>query len=121
MDEEVPSGTHLLRSGLVTTSTKLKPEDASETSVLLVGYSLAARTDNRSNYLYRSGRAVAQAVSRQLPIAVALVRAGSGRVEFVVDKLALGQVSFYYFGFTCQSLFHRLLHTHLLHHPGLVQ
>jgi hypothetical protein len=33
-------------------------------------------------------------------------------VGFVVDKVAVGQVSFEYFGFTCQSSFHRLLHNH---------
>jgi hypothetical protein len=32
-------------------------------------------------------------------------------VGFVVDKVALGQVSSEYFGFPCQP-FHRLLHTH---------
>jgi hypothetical protein len=38
----------------------------------------------------------------------------SGHVGFVVDKVALGQVFFEYFGFPCQSLFHQLLHNH--HH-----
>jgi hypothetical protein len=38
-------------------------------------------------------RAIAQAVSRWLPIAAAWVRARSGHVGFVVDKVALGQVS----------------------------
>jgi hypothetical protein len=33
-------------------------------------------------------------------------------VEFVVDKVALGQVFFQYFGFPCQFLFHRVLHTY---------
>jgi hypothetical protein len=37
----------------------------------------------------------------------------SGHVGFVVDKTAMGQVFFEYFGFPYQS-FHRLLHTH--HH-----
>jgi hypothetical protein len=40
-------------------------------------------------------------------------------VGFVVDKVALGQVFFEYFGFPCQSSFHQLLHNH--HHLGLVQ
>jgi hypothetical protein len=40
--------------------------------------------------------------------------AGSGQVEFVVDKVALGQVFSEYFGFPCQFSFHQLLHTH--HH-----
>jgi hypothetical protein len=35
-------------------------------------------------------------------------------VEFVVDKVALEQVSSQYFGFPCQFSFHRLLHTHHL-------
>jgi hypothetical protein len=38
----------------------------------------------------------------------------SGHVQFVVDKVALGHVSSEYFGFPCQFLFHRLLHTHQL-------
>jgi hypothetical protein len=33
-------------------------------------------------------------------------------VGFVVDKVALGQVFFEYFGFPCQSSFHQLLHNH---------
>jgi hypothetical protein len=55
-------------------------------------------------------RAIAQAVSRWLP--------GSGEVGFVVDKVALGQVSSEYFGFPCHS-FHQILHPH--NHPGQVQ
>jgi hypothetical protein len=36
-------------------------------------------------------------------------------MEFVVEKVALGQVSSEYFGFPCQFSFHRLLHAqHLL-------
>jgi hypothetical protein len=35
----------------------------------------------------------------------------SGHVGFVVDKVALGQVSSEYFGFPCQFSFHRLPHT----------
>jgi hypothetical protein len=38
-------------------------------------------------------------------------------VGFVVDKVALGQVFFEYFGVSCQSLFHQFLHNQ----PGLVQ
>jgi hypothetical protein len=37
---------------------------------------------------------------------------------FVVDKTALGQVSFKYFDFPCKS-FHQFLHHH--NHPGLAQ
>jgi hypothetical protein len=36
----------------------------------------------------------------------------SGQVEFVVDKVALGQVFSEYFGFPCQFSFHQLLHNH---------
>jgi hypothetical protein len=39
---------------------------------------------------------------------------GSSDVGFVVDKVALGQVSSEYFGFPCQSSFHQFLHNH--HH-----
>jgi hypothetical protein len=39
----------------------------------------------------------------------------SGHVGFLVDKVALGQVSSYYLGYSCQ-LFHKLLHTH--RHPS---
>jgi hypothetical protein len=35
-------------------------------------------------------------------------------VGFVVEKVALEQVFFEYFGFPCQSSFHQLLHNH--HH-----
>jgi hypothetical protein len=38
----------------------------------------------------------------------------SGNVGFVVDKVALRQVFFEYFGFPCQFSFHRMLHTHHL-------
>jgi hypothetical protein len=62
------------------------------------------------------GRAIAQAVSRWLPIAAAQVRARSGHVKFVVDKVALGQVFSKYFGFPCQSSFRQILHPH--NHPG---
>jgi hypothetical protein len=45
---------------------------------------------------------------------------GSGQVGFVVDKAALGQVFSEYFGFPCQSSFHRIiLHPH--NHPGQVE
>jgi hypothetical protein len=56
------------------------------------------------------GRAIAQAASRWLPTAAA---GGSnpGLVmwDFVVDKVALGQVFSEYFGFPCHSSFHQLL------------
>jgi hypothetical protein len=65
------------------------------------------------------GRATAQAVSRWLPTAAARVRARVWQVGFVVDKVALRQVFSEYFGFTCQSSFHQILHHH--NHPGQVQ
>jgi hypothetical protein len=34
-------------------------------------------------------------------------------VEFVVDKVALGQIFSKYFGFPCQFSFHQILDTHL--------
>jgi hypothetical protein len=55
-------------------------------------------------------RAIAQAVRRRLPG----FELRSGRVEFVVDKVAMGQVFSGYFGFSCQFSFHRLLHIHHL-------
>jgi hypothetical protein len=47
----------------------------------------------------------------------------SGHVVFVVDKVALLQISSKYFSFPCQASFHQLLHTDHHHHlhPGLVQ
>jgi hypothetical protein len=45
---------------------------------------------------------------------------GSGQVEFVVDKVALGQVFSEYFGFPYQSSFHRII-LHLHNHPGQEQ
>jgi hypothetical protein len=65
------------------------------------------------------GRAVAQAVSRRLPTAAARVSDRAEHVEFVVDKVALGQVFSEYFGFPCQSSFHQFLHHH--NHPRLAQ
>jgi hypothetical protein len=38
---------------------------------------------------------------------------------FVVDKVVLEQVFSEYFGFSCQSSFHQILHHH--NHPGQVQ
>jgi hypothetical protein len=40
--------------------------------------------------------------------------------DFVVDKVALGQVFSEYFGFPCQFSFHQLLLI-LIYHPRLVQ
>jgi hypothetical protein len=62
------------------------------------------------------GRAIAEAVSRWLPTAVARVRARHWQVKFVVDKVASGQVVSEYFGFPYQNRsFHQLLHPH--NHP----
>jgi hypothetical protein len=62
------------------------------------------------------GSAIAQAVSHCLPTAVARVRTRSVHVEFVVDKVTLGQVFSEYIGFPCQSSFHQILQPH--NHPG---
>jgi hypothetical protein len=72
---------------------------------------------NRVFYLHLSiGGAIAEAVSRWLPTAAARVRARVWQVEFVVDKMASGQVFSEYFGFNCQNRsFHQLLHPH--NHP----
>jgi hypothetical protein len=65
------------------------------------------------------GRAIVQAFGRRLTTAAPRVRAWSGHVGFVVDKVALGQVFYEYFGFPCQSSIHQILHPH--NHPGQVQ
>jgi hypothetical protein len=65
------------------------------------------------------GRAIAQAISRRLPTAAARLRGLCSHVSFVMDKVTLGQVFSEYFGFPCQSSFHRLLNTHQ-HHLLLV-
>jgi hypothetical protein len=62
---------------------------------------------------------MAQAASRWLPTAAAQVRAQSGHVGFVVDKVALGQFFSEYFDFLCRSSFHQILHPY--NHPGQVQ
>jgi hypothetical protein len=56
------------------------------------------------------GSAIAQAVSRWLPN-VAARGSSPGLVmwDFLVDKVALGQVFSEYFGFPCQYSFHQLL------------
>jgi hypothetical protein len=66
-----------------------------------------------------SCRATAQAVNRCFPTAAARVRARSGHVKFVVDKVALVQVLSEYIDFPCQSSFHQILHPH--NHTGQVQ
>jgi hypothetical protein len=65
------------------------------------------------------GHAIDQAVSRLLPTAAARIRAWSGHVGFVVDKVALGQVFSEYFGFPCQLSFQQILHPP--NQPGQVQ
>jgi hypothetical protein len=67
-----------------------------------------------SSLNYGVGRAIAQEISRRLPTAAARVRARSGHVAFVADKVALGQVFSVYLGFPCQFSFHRLFH---IYHP----
>jgi hypothetical protein len=48
------------------------------------------------------GRAIAQAVSRWLPTAAARACARLGQMGFVMNKVALGQVFYDYFGVLCQ-------------------
>jgi hypothetical protein len=68
------------------------------------------------------GRAIAQAVSRRLPTAVARVqtRVWSCGISWWT-KVALGQVFSENFGFPCHSIFHLFLHNHLHYHPRLAQ
>jgi hypothetical protein len=49
--------------------------------------------------MFLEGRAVAQAVSRWLPTTASRFRVRAEHVGFVVDKAALGEVFFEYFGF----------------------
>jgi hypothetical protein len=61
--------------------------------------------------------AIAEAVSRWLPTAVAQVHTRVWQVGFMVDKVALGQVFSEYCSFPCQNRsFHQLHHHHS--HPG---
>jgi hypothetical protein len=64
------------------------------------------------------GRAIAEAVSRWLPIAVPGIRAWVWQVGFVVDKVVSGQIFSKYFGFHCQNRLLHQLHYHHHHHPG---
>jgi hypothetical protein len=48
-----------------------------------------------------------------------VVRARSGHVGFVMEKMAVGLIFFEYLGFPCQSSFHQILHPH--NQPGQVQ
>jgi hypothetical protein len=78
-----------------------------------------SKARNLSIYL---GRAIAQAVSRQLPNEAARVQTrvwSCGILSWT--KVALGQVFSENFGFPCQSTFHLLLHNHLHYHPRLAQ
>jgi hypothetical protein len=57
------------------------------------------------------GRAIPQAVSHLLPTAASpWFETGSGHVVFVVDRVALKQISFEHFSFFCQSSI-------IIHHP----
>jgi hypothetical protein len=62
----------------------------------------------------RFGRAIAQGLVPGFSPRRPGFEPRSGHVGFVVDRVALGQVSSEYFGFPCQFSFHRLLHIH--HH-----
>jgi hypothetical protein len=80
---------------------------------------ISAGTQHANSLTELGGLAIAQAVSRWLPTAWARVRARVWQVEFVVEKVALGQVFSEYFGFPCQSLFHQIFLHH--NHPRQVQ
>jgi hypothetical protein len=62
-----------------------------------------------------TGRAIAEAVSRWLPTAVARVQSRVWSSGICGGKVASGQVFSEYFGFPCHS-FHQILHPH--NHPG---
>jgi hypothetical protein len=66
-------------------------------------------------------RAIAQAVSRWLPTAAAWVRAQSGHVGFVVEKVALGQVFSKYFGSPAGSYSTECSTLIIIYHPELVR
>jgi hypothetical protein len=57
----------------------------------------------KSTQMFCGGRAIAEAVSRWLPIAEARVGARVWQVGFVVDKVVSGQVFSEYFVFPCQN------------------
>jgi hypothetical protein len=57
-----------------------------------------------------------QAVSRRRPE----FDPGSSHVGFVVDNVALGQVSYYYFGFPYQFSFHELFYMNLSSGAGTI-
>jgi hypothetical protein len=68
------------------------------------------------------GRVIAQAVSRWLPTAAALgLSPWSGHVEFVVDKVALGQVFSEYFGFPANLHSNNFSTIILIYHLGFIQ
>jgi hypothetical protein len=69
--------------------------------------------------IYFLGRVIAQAVGRWLATAAARFRVRAEDVEFVVDRVALGQVFYEYFSFSYQSSFNHFLHHH--NHLGLAQ
>jgi hypothetical protein len=81
-------------------------------------YHFSKPIHKNSEVSYSMGRAIAQAVTRQLPTPGAGFEPRSDRVGFVVGKVELEQDFSEYFCFLCQFSFHRMLH---IHHPGLVQ
>jgi hypothetical protein len=66
------------------------------------------------------GCSISEAVSRRLPTAVARFDPRSGHTRFVVDKVAMGQVSSKYFSFPCQFSFHIHPHHHLSSGAGTI-
>jgi hypothetical protein len=89
--------------------------------IIIVEQSVECKLAGETKY-WEKGRAIAQAVSRWLPTA-AVRGSNPGLVmwDFVVDKVALGQVFSEYFGLPCQSSFHQLLHSHPHVSSGFVQ
>jgi hypothetical protein len=60
-----------------------------------------------------AGRAIAHVVFAGFPLRRPGFDPRSSHVGFVVEKVALGQVSSEYFGFPYPFSFHQMLHTHL--------
>jgi hypothetical protein len=85
--------------------------------VLLVLHSEAPASGLSCDSSFGCGRAIALAFSRWLSTAAARVRVRVEQMRFMVDKVALGQISSEFFGFTCQLSFHQFLHHQ--NHPGL--
>jgi hypothetical protein len=82
---------------------------------MLINKSVIYVANQRGSYLVDRGRTVVQAVRRRLPTTAARVRAHARSCAICCGQSGT-EVGFFskYFGFPCQFLFHRLLHTHQL-------